>query len=147
MELTGGCLCGVLRFRVTAVPFYARYCHCSMCQKLTGGPFQAGATVPIEAFAFTKGTAKTYESSPGYVRLFCGDCGSPLGFQAKENPKLAYFTLGCLDDPNTVVPQFHMYTSTQINWCDIGQDLPRHAGVAPESARLWAEWEGGGPSD
>jgi hypothetical protein len=68
MELTGGCLCGAVRFRVTAKPFAAYYCHCTMCQKTTGGPFTTGATVQIEGFAFTKGEPSAYESSPGFVR-------------------------------------------------------------------------------
>lgn len=142
MEEMGGCLCGAVRFRVSAEPVESGYCHCTMCQRNSGGPFQVGATVPIEAFAFTKGEPKAYESSPGFMRLFCSECGSPLGFQAKDKPKLAHFNLGCLDDPNAIKPLFHMYTSTQVNWCDIADELPRHAEVAPESGQLWSEWEG-----
>ncbi len=63
--ISGGCLCGAVRFRVTAKPVAAYYCHCTMCQKNSGGPFMPSATVPIEAFAFTKGEPKVYESSPG----------------------------------------------------------------------------------
>jgi len=29
-----------------------------------------------------------------------------------------------------------------VNWCDIADELPRHAEVAPESEKLWSEWEG-----
>jgi hypothetical protein len=105
MEWNGGCLCGAVCFRVTAEPLMAYYCHCTMCQKNGGGPFMAGATVPIEAFAFTKGEPKAYESSPGFVRLSCGECGSALGFQAKNDPKWADFSLGCLDDPNAITPR------------------------------------------
>jgi hypothetical protein len=36
MELAGGCLCGAVRFRVTAEPLAAYYCHCSMCRKISG---------------------------------------------------------------------------------------------------------------
>ena len=75
MDLTGGCLCGGVRFRVTAKPLLASYCHCTMCQKSTCGPFWAFATVPFEGFAFTKGKPAAYESSPGILRLFCGACG------------------------------------------------------------------------
>ncbi len=44
-EATGGCLCGAVRFRVTVEPLMAYFCHCTMCQRTTGGPFTAGATV------------------------------------------------------------------------------------------------------
>ncbi len=141
-ETTGGCLCGAVRFRVTAKPIAAYYCHCTMCRRNGGGPFMAHADVPIEAFAFTKGEPKAYESSPGFVRLSCGECGSPLGFQAKENPKLADFTLGCLDDPNAIGPEFHMFTSTQVSWCEMADGLPRHAEGTPEMDKLWVELDG-----
>ena len=142
MELTGGCLCGAVRFHVTAKPLIAYYCHCTMCQKNGGGPFMAGATVPIEAFVFTKGEPKAYESSPGSVRLSCGQCGSPLGFQVQVDPKLMDFTLGCLDDPNAIRPDFHVHTSTQVSWCEVADGLPRHAESAPEMEKLWGELEG-----
>ncbi len=141
-EATGECLCGSVRCHVTAEPFAAYYCHCTMCQRTTGGPFTAGATVLIEAFAFTKGEPRAYESSPGFVRLSCGECGSPLGFQAKDNPKVADFCLGSLDDPNAIKPEFHVFTSTQVGWCDMADGLPRHAENAPEMEKLWVESDG-----
>ena len=146
-EATGGCLCGAVRFRVTAKPLMAYYCHCTMCQRTTGGPFQTAATVPIEGFAFTKGEPRAYESSPGFVRLSCGECGSALGMQAKDNPKLTSFHLGCLDDPNATRPEFHIFTSTQVSWCEIADGLPRHAEGAPEPEKIWAELEGWQPVD
>ena len=99
----------------------------------------AAATVPIEVFAFTKGKPMTYESSPGFVRLACGECGSALGMQAKDNPKLADFSLGCLDDPNQIRPNFHMHTDSQVDWCRVTDGLPRHPKGAPELDNLWAE--------
>ncbi len=77
--ITGGCLCGAVRFRITAKPLAAHYCHCTMCQKQTGGPVGVFATVPSEGFSFTKDEPAAYESSPGSLRLFCGACGSPMG--------------------------------------------------------------------
>jgi hypothetical protein len=96
----------------------------------------------IEDFAFTKGEPKPYESSPGFVRLSCGECGSALGTQAKDDPKLADFSLGCLDDPNAIRPEFHMFTSTQVSWCEVADGLPRHAEGAPELEKLWSELDG-----
>jgi hypothetical protein len=94
--------------------------------------------VPIEAFTYIKGKPLRYQSSPEMVRLFCGACGSPVGYQATENPKLADFPLGCLDDPNIIKPESHMFISTQISWCELKDDLPRYAEGSPEVANLWA---------
>ena len=147
MELTGGCLCGAVRFRVAAEPIAAYYCHCTMCQRIGGGPFSVGATVPIEEFAFTKGEPAAYQSSSGFVRIFCGQCGSPLSTQAKAHPELADFSLGCLDEPNAIEPEFHLFTSTQVSWCEVADGLPRHAEWAPELAKLWAVSDGWTPTE
>ncbi len=136
-EAQGGCLCGAIRFRVTAKPLAAYYCHCRMCQRNGGGPFMAGATVPIEDFTFTKGKPVAYESSPGNVRLSCGTCGSPLGMQAAESPTLAEFCLGQLDDPNAIKPEFHFHTASAVSWCHMADDLPHHTENAPILAELW----------
>ncbi len=143
MEWTGGCLCGAVRYRITAKPIAAYYCHCSMCRRNSGGGmFLASATVSIEGFTFTKGKPAAYESSPGNLRLFCGACGSPLGCRVAEDPKLIEFHLGCLDDPNLITPELHQFTSSQVSWCEIDDGLPRHAEGAPELDKLWVEIEG-----
>jgi hypothetical protein len=146
-EATGGCLCGAVRFRITAKTLMSYYCHCTMCQRTTCGPFQTAAKVPIKAFAFSKGETKAYKSSPGFVRLSCGECGSALSAQAKDNPKLASVHLGCLDDPNAIRPEFHTFTSTQVSWCEVADGLPRHAELGPELDKLWVELEGWQPVD
>ncbi len=140
--ITGGCLCGAVRFQITAKPLATSYCHCTMCQKMSGGPFIVFATVPFEGFTFTKGKPAAYESSPGNLRLSCGACGSPLGARVAEDPKLIAVGLGCLDDPNLIKPEFHTHTSSQVSWCEIDDGLPRYAESAPELTKLWVEMEG-----
>ena len=142
LTLEGGCLCGAVRFQITAKPLETHYCHCTMCQKESGGPFTVGATVPFEGVTFTKGKPAAYESSPGNLRLFCGACGSYLGARVAEDPKLIIFALGCLDDPNLIKPESHEFTSSQVSWCEIDDGLPRHAESSPEVTKLWVEMEG-----
>ena len=140
--ITGGCLCGAVRFRVTAEPLAAYYCHCSMCRRWSGSTFGVGVTVPMEGFAFTKGEPAAYESTPGNLRLFCGACGSSLANRVADDPKLIEYQPGCLDDPNAIRPELHMHTSTQVSWCKIDDGLPRHAEGAPEIDKIWGEMEG-----
>jgi len=141
-KITGGCLCGAVRYRVTSKPLAPLYCHCGMCRKSGGGPFAAAATVLVENLEFYKGRPNAYESSPGFVRLFCRGCGASIGMTATESPKLIAFWLNCLDDPNAVKPECHQYTKEQVSWCDVNDNLPRHPGVAPENGDLWAKYEG-----
>ncbi len=138
-EATGGCLCGAVRFRITAEPELAFYCHCRMCQKAGR---MAVATVPIANFAYTKGEPLTYESTPGWFRTFCAVCGSSIGMHAAGEPKLMDVTLACLDDLGAIVPTFHQYAASQAPYLDFADGLPRYAEVAPDVDELWSRIEG-----
>jgi len=143
MELTGGCLCGAVRFRGTAEPLAAYYCHCTRCQKRSGAPVSTAGTFPMVAFAFTEGEPKVIASnSPGLVRLLCGSCSSILGLRPRQNPTLVSVRLGCLDDPGSVKPTFHRHTSSQVPWLEIADDLPRYLESASEIDRLWSKSKG-----
>ena len=39
-KVTGGCLCGAVRYEVEAYLHNAFYCHCRMCQRASGAPVQ-----------------------------------------------------------------------------------------------------------
>jgi hypothetical protein len=39
MDLEGGCVCGAVRYRLTAPPLIVHACHCRDCQKQTGSAF------------------------------------------------------------------------------------------------------------
>ncbi len=135
--ISGGCLCGAVRFRVTAEPVATYYCHCRMCRRATGAPVYAGATVPIEGFAFTKGEPAFYQSSAIGVRLFCGTCGGYLGARHPVDPKLMDFNLAGLDDPEAIKPNCHVWTSSRIGWFEVADSLPRHAELSPDLESLW----------
>jgi len=38
-EMTGGCLCGQVRYSANADPAFIGVCHCKNCQKQTGTAF------------------------------------------------------------------------------------------------------------
>ncbi len=54
-KMTGGCLCGAVRYEVTAPLQGAQYCHCRMCQKANGAPVVTWTWVPLENFSYSKG--------------------------------------------------------------------------------------------
>jgi glutathione-dependent formaldehyde-activating enzyme len=51
----GGCLCGGVRYEVTAPFLRANFCHCSRCRKHTGAAASAQGRVPHEAFRLLAG--------------------------------------------------------------------------------------------
>jgi hypothetical protein len=131
LPLDGGCLCGKVRYRISARPHHADYCHCRMCQRAAGAPVVAWLTVASEAFAWTRGEPAVYRSSKRAERLFCPACGTQLAFREIEQPDHVDVTLASLDRPEEVRPGHHIWTASRIAWFDIGDDLPRYPEQGP----------------
>jgi hypothetical protein len=43
-----------------------------------------------------------------------------------HEPDTIDLTLASLDDPTLFPPRAHIWTSSQVAWLDLGDDLPRH---------------------
>jgi hypothetical protein len=134
LPLEGGCLCGAVRYRISAEPHHADYCHCRMCQRASGAPVVAWLTVASEAFEWAKGEPAVYRSSPKAERLFCPNCGTQLVFRAVAEPDHLDVTLASLDDPEAVRPTHHIWTASRIGWFDTADDLPRYPESGPDIA-------------
>lgn len=77
-SLTGGCLCGAVRYRLGKRPEGYGACHCAMCRRWTGG-IELGVQTRDEEIAWDGAEAiRTYRSSDWAERAFCGTCGSSL---------------------------------------------------------------------
>lgn len=122
----GGCFCGSVRYRFSEEPTDLSYCHCRMCQRIGGAPVVAWATVPSAAFAWTGTPPRTFRSSASAHRFFCGECGSPLAFQADDQPDQLDLTIASLDDPAALVPQCHTWVTSRVPWFDTSDRLPRY---------------------
>ena len=128
-KVTGGCLCGEIRYEATKPALDVEYCHCRMCQRNTGSAFHLGVMVPKENFRFTKGAPKFYESSPVFHRVFCPDCGSPLILRPQESTNRSRWVgihIGTLDNPEEFVPTSHCGTESLLPWLEIDDQLPRY---------------------
>lgn len=127
MENTGGCACGAIRFRVTA-PFIATgACHCTDCQKASGGGPNYVALVPKGALEVTGGEAKYYirkgDSGGEARRAFCPDRGTPLWSEPEHLPFIPVKT-GALDEGADLKPAMHIYTKSAPAWHVIDSTLP-----------------------
>ncbi len=126
-NVTGGCLCGKVRYEAQVFLKSAFYCHCRICQKSSGQP--AEITVPIKAgtLVFTNSKPKYYVSSQHGQRGFCGECGSRIVWQAlqPENDWLTNIDVGSLDNPADVKPSNHIFVDTRLPWYIIDEQLPQ----------------------
>jgi len=131
-EITGGCYCGAIRYRVAATTRDVSHCHCTICRRTTGAPFVTWATFPVTALVFTAGTPAELRATPRAVRQLCAACGTALTFRETARPHSVDVTVGSMDRPDAVVPAAHIWTASQLAWLHLADDLPRHAGEALE---------------
>ncbi|HEX8213924.1 MAG TPA: GFA family protein [Allosphingosinicella sp.] len=135
---TGGCACASVRYRLDSPPFDAGWCHCRICQQVSGAPAMVFASVPHGDLVFTQGAdkVKTYASSSFGHRLFCGECGTPLAMKVDHQPQTIDFTIASLDNPDAVTPAFHIFRESRIVWFETTDRLPRHERFRPDTRGL-----------
>jgi hypothetical protein len=127
----GGCICGSVRFRVSAPALEVVHCHCTICRRSSGAPFVTWATFAISAFALTSGAPAERRSSPSAIRSFCPRCGTQLTFREIARPSWIDVTVGSFDRPEDLQPDHHIFTANQLPWMSIDDALPRHPEANP----------------
>jgi hypothetical protein len=121
----GGCHCGAVRYEISGDLIDAGYCHCDICRQTSGAPVLAWATFPFDSFGYTEGNPIVYRSSEWGQREFCGACGTQICYRETDDPDTVDVNIGSLDDPELFEPEYHIYTSQQLEWFELDDDLPR----------------------
>jgi hypothetical protein len=122
--LEGGCLCGAVRYEITAPFLSAGYCHCTRCQRRTGTGSSANGRVPQSGFRLLQGAEQLRSFAPptGVPKLFCGDCGSALFSGEPLTDEEVAIRLGTLDDDPGIRPQYRMFVDFAVPWEPIPDD-------------------------
>jgi len=117
--LTGGCLCGAVRYVAEAAETLHYLCHCADCQRYGGGPFHsaivvAGGDLKIE------GTPMTYtrvaDSGRTIARHFCGNCGGHLFTSPWPEATRYSVKAGTLDEPARFAPRHEIWCKSRLGW-------------------------------
>jgi hypothetical protein len=129
LPLTGGCMCGGVRFELSEPLLGALYCHCKRCQRRTGTGVSVSALVTpgsyrtvagedlIRSWAFPDG---------GWVKSFCANCGSQLFTANPDDPDVIAMRMGSFDEDPGVRPGVHQFTTYAPPWAPVPDDgLPR----------------------
>ncbi|GGD88070.1 aldehyde-activating protein [Aureimonas endophytica] len=80
--LSGGCLCGAVRFGARLAKREMGVCHCGMCRRWSGGVFMAVEVEHLDIADETK--LGVYRSSDYGERVFCVVCGSSLFWRMQD---------------------------------------------------------------
>jgi hypothetical protein len=127
MPVTGGCLCGAVRYESEAPPRVSTLCHCRSCRVGAGAPSVAWVSVPAQGFRFTAEKPVRYASSPGVERTFCGRCGTSLTYTNEGRAEVDVTTVS-LDDPEAFPPTKEIFVAEHLGWETLDPALPQFPG-------------------
>jgi hypothetical protein len=122
--LTGGCLCGGVRYEVTAPPDSVGYCHCTRCQRRTGTAASAQARLARGSLRITKGDelVRAYAPPDGFHKCFCSNCGGALWSKDPEDGEVMSVRLGTFDDDPGFRPTYRTFVAYAAAWEPLPDD-------------------------
>jgi hypothetical protein len=133
-ELTGGCLCGQVRFEARGAPSFEVNCHCRDCRKITGSGYTPVAAFAEDAVRVTgpiRYHGRRGDSGKRVWEGFCEVCGSRLTGKAESMPGLLLLQAGAYDDPDRFKPTMNIFTASAARWDVLDPALPAHPGMPP----------------
>ena len=119
-KLTGGCLCGSVRYSISDKPQRGYICHCRFCQKQTGMGARPAITVDKKSVEFHGDSVGQYKYViPDHGRaifpMFCNKCGTNLGATLERFPNVQVINIGTLDNPDDVEVTIEMFSDEALS--------------------------------
>lgn len=138
----GGCYCGAVRFKLTALPYFSYLCHCSMCRRRTGAAYGISTPIPPNSLSIVTGDLTfqdraTASGVKGKVAA-CSSCGGKL-YSAWDGAPYWTFRPGLLDDSSWITPVGQMWTANALPWALLN-DVPSFEGNPPSLQPFIGAW-------
>jgi hypothetical protein len=124
-SLTGGCLCGGVRFELGEPALRASYCHCTRCQGRTGTGASAQAQIDGSTFRLVAGEelVKAWRHREGgFEKCFCSECGAHLFSRNPDNPAQMAIRMSAFDGDPGVRPSRRTFVAYAAAWEPIPDD-------------------------
>lgn len=119
LPLSGGCVCGKLRYEV-ADPQIVLICHCRNCQQRTGSAYNVSMLTLRGDFRVLQGETTSRELPGGSGDLhrqhFCPDCLTRTHTEMLAHPDIINVRAGTLDNAAVARPIAQIWTSLAQPW-------------------------------
>ncbi len=125
-EISGGCLCGQVRYRIHGPRRNIIDCHCENCRR-THGHYAAYTSVRQTDITFMTQDSLTWyhDVSPDTYRGFCNRCGASLLWDS-GNGKISV-SAGSLDAGHGLKTIAHIYMAEAGEYYEIADNLPQYS--------------------
>lgn len=138
--LTGGCVCGQIRYIWTAgLKFKIYACHCKDCQTRSGSAFALQMGVMAGDLNVSGDVIEgkfTQPSGAIATQFACPICLTRIYASNDQRPGFLSIRAGTLDKSETIVPGFHLWVSSKQPWIVIPDDVPAFD-TQPASQEEW----------
>jgi hypothetical protein len=126
----GGCTCGNVRYRMMSSPMFVHCCHCRWCQRETGASYALNAMIESERVELLSGEVKYItipsNSGKGQKVARCPHCQVAVwSHYAGAGDAISFIRVGSLDQPDSLPPDIHIFTSSKQPWVQLLADIPR----------------------
>ncbi|MBS0549579.1 MAG: GFA family protein [Proteobacteria bacterium] len=143
LPLSGGCICGALRYRVNGLPLAVFICHCRNCKQRTGSAFSLSMITQRKDFEQIEG-GTIWRDWPGgsgnmHRQHLCPHCLTRTHTEMLAYPDIVNVRPGTLDRPDAVVPIAQAWTSAAHAWA-IAPDIKRFEEDPSDVQGLFKEW-------
>jgi hypothetical protein len=124
LPLTGGCLCGGVRFEIAESLVSAGYCHCTRCQRRTGTAASPQARIAPGSLRLVAGEelVSLFEPPDGFAKAFCSRCGSALWSTSPDDHDVISVRLGAFDHDPGVRPAYRQFVAHAAPWEPLPDD-------------------------
>ncbi|MBT8460198.1 MAG: GFA family protein, partial [Boseongicola sp.] len=120
--------CGAVTYQLMAPPMFVHCCHCSECQRQTGGAYVLNAIIEADQVSSEGPTTEHKLSTPsgkGQIITRCRVCGvAVFSSYMIRLGKLRYVWVGTLDDPDQCAPDAQIFTNNKQKWVPLSEEIP-----------------------
>lgn len=136
VQLKSGCFCGKSKVEIDGPLLFSSFCHCTICQRLTGAPYGHFLGFPSSAVKIVEGEneLRPLKSSDQMTRYFCGACNGTV-YSQSHIPDYDFRDIlaGTLDrddngislykDLEAIQPKMHIHYEMRVR--DVDDGLPK----------------------
>lgn len=142
--LEGGCICGAIRYRLSAPPLGVYNCHCKDCQRSAGSAFTSSMIVKRETLTVIAGETDIYDKTAQSGRVVrqhsCGVCSTRLFNEPLSSTTIYVLRPGTLDDSSWAIPVGNIWTDSKAPWVEIDPAVPNFPGQPDSREPLFGAW-------
>lgn len=123
LKITGGCLCGGMRYEVDGDLQGLCDCHCIDCRRSSGAPYVTWGSVRPAQLRIVKGGVRRVPHAER-LRFFADCCGTHLFFKDSDEAEWIDITIASLDEPGAYAPAKSVWTEDKLPWVVLDPRLP-----------------------